>query len=38
MKEVLLYSEFKSGSGIAFCQMRFHSASSEINPRRSILV
>ena len=38
MKKTSLSSEFKSGTGIAFCQVRFHSASFEIIPRRIILV
>lgn len=38
VKEVPLYSEFKSGIGVAICQMYFHLASIEIIPRRIILV
>lgn len=38
MKKTPLSSEFKSGTGIAFCQVCFHSASFEIIPRRIILV
>lgn len=33
-----LYSEFKSWTGLAFCQVCFHSASLEIIPKRIILV
>lgn len=38
VKEVTLYSEFKSGIGNDICQMYFHLASIEIIPWRIILV
>lgn len=38
VKEAPLYSEFKSGIGIASCQMCFHLASIEIIPKRIILL
>lgn len=38
VKEVTLWSGFKSEIGITICQMHFHLASVEIIPRRIILV